>query len=56
MVLGKLPPPPRKLPSGKLAPGKVPPGKLLPAKLPPMKYFCEFFLFSNFYFYENFRP
>ena len=28
--------------------------KYAPGKLPPMKCFCEFFLISNFYFYENF--
>ena len=30
--------------------------KLPPGKLPPMKFFCEFFRISNFYFYENFGP
>ena len=59
MVLGKLPP-------GKKSPGKLPLGKLplpenfpkekLPQKIVPIKIFCEFFLVSSFYIYENFRP
>ena len=40
----------------KKSPGKLPPGKLSPRKRSPMKFFCEFFLTSSFYFYDNFRP
>ena len=52
----------RKMPPGKLPPEIFPPGKLPPRKLPPpllsptMKFFCEFLLISNFYFYDKFRP
>ena len=59
MPLGKMPPEkcPQKIALWKIAPlENCPPGKLAPGKLPPMKFFCEFFLISNFYFLENFRP
>ena len=41
---------------GKITPGKLSPRKIVPRKmkLPSMKFFCEFFLISNFYFYEYF--
>ena len=35
-------------------PGKLPPWRIAPRKIAPMKFLCEFFLISNFYFYENF--
>ena len=49
---------------GKMSPRKLPPRKLSPSrkiapppgKLPPINFFCEFFLISSFYFYDNFRP
>ena len=40
----------------KRLPRKLPPGKLPSEKLSPLKFFCEFFLTSSFYFDENFRP
>ena len=53
----------RKNAPGKMSPRKLPPRKLSPSwkiappgKLPPIKLFCEFFLISSFYFYDNFRP
>ena len=49
----------RKNAPGKNAPRKIrppPQENYPPGKLSPMKFLCEFFLISSFYFYDNFRP
>ena len=53
LTLGKLSP--RRIPPQKISPRKFAPGKFPSSgKLSPMKFFYEFFLVSNFYFYDNF--
>ena len=46
---------PRKIAPWKFVARKIAPRKIATRKIPPMKFFCELFLITSFYFYENFR-